>query len=167
MLWGHKAFSFHLSHSILIWILGEIESADFGFWGFCAVTCHAKHSGFSLKFAVNLKQKQFEISCISWAHQQWCLKIIFPTILWQFSLPLYNCESLKSDFYHSNISAMLLPICFKLRNIFIFILNKHILDSDEKMSKFWFIWPFNIVYFFNLLEVTVMYLTIISLLHVT
>ena len=24
------------------------------------------------------------------------------------------------------------------------------LDSDEKMSKFWFIWPFNIVYFFNL-----------------
>ena len=61
-----------LKHSLFIsfkfWILGELESANFGLWGVCAVNCYTKHFGFPLKFTVtDLKPKQFQISRISGA----------------------------------------------------------------------------------------------------
>ena len=38
-------------------------------------------SDFPLKFTVNLRHKQFQISCISWSRQQWCHSFYF----WQLT----------------------------------------------------------------------------------
>ena len=54
MLQGRKAFPFKF------WILGELESANFGFWVVCAVNPYTNHLGFPLKFTVNLKPNSLE-----------------------------------------------------------------------------------------------------------
>ena len=120
-------------------------------------------SGFPPTFTMNLETKQFQISRISWTHQQWPHKF-FPTlIIWQFPDHSPIMKDNKHWFLHSNISARPRPIRLKLQDMFIlrWINTSY---SNEKNSKFWFIWPliswFHFSFFLELFNILLSFCTI-------
>ena len=80
-----KAFSFHLRHFLLSfasWVNLKMLTLDFELsrktpWFFSEIHCEFE-----------TKRKQFQISRISWAHQQWRHEVYFRL----FSPPFNDCE---------------------------------------------------------------------------
>ena len=129
MLRGRKTFSFHFfkPFSFKFWILGELESANFGCWVVCAINCYLATQNTLVFLWIHCELETKTVSNFPHFRREFTNSDVisfvsdnFPTIfpLWRLKTVILTLETSESVYL---------------------ILNRHIRLKRKKMCKAWFI----------------------------